>query len=182
MITAKLKGTMREKKGKGICRRLRQKHVVPGVLYGREKENMLVEFSEMDIIELIKNYGENAVVELEIGDFGQRAMIKEVQRDPVNRNINHLDMKYLDNNEKVHVDVPLVLKGEDMIKTKGGVVQKQISCLSVEGFPDSIPKVLVADVSNLDLGGKLKVSDMEFSSELSVADDYNSIVAVVTPL
>lgn len=180
MDTVSLSGEIREQKGRGTCHRLRKAHKIPGVLYGRGKSNLMVEFSEMDINDLIKHYGEHALVELDVNGSSMKTMIKEIQRDPVDRSIKHIDMKYITDGEKVHIDVPVVLKGDDMIRSKGGIVQKQMGTLSVEADPQKIPKVIVADVSHLNIGEKLTLADVEFSSDITIADDMDSIIAVIT--
>lgn len=182
MDTVKLSALHREGKGKGACRRMRSSHRIPGVIYGRNRENMLVEFSEMEILDVIKRYGEHALINLEMDGNQYSTMIKEVQKDPAMHSIKHVDLKFIDEGEKVHADIPIVIKGEERVRSKGGVVQKQMGVLSVEASPDKLPKFLVADVSSLDVGDKLTVADVEFSSDISVADDIHSVIAVISNL
>lgn len=180
MDTAKLSADVRSGSGKGICHRLRNQHKIPGILYGRGQKNLLVEFSEMDIKDIIDRYGEHAVLKLDINNSTYKAIIKEVQRDPVKRNIQHIDVKYLNEGEIVHADIPVIIKGEKAVRSKGGIVQKITNALSVEAFPENLPKYFKVDVSKLNIGDKLTVKDVEFSSDLTIADDLDSVIAVIT--
>lgn len=180
MEFAELKGVPREKSGTGPSHDARRRGKVPGVVYGKNIDNLLVEFSEMELNSIIKEFGENAVVEIDVNGKSIKTMIKEIQREPVKRKLVHVDMKSITENEKVHADVPVVLKGEDYVRSKGGIVQKQLGTVSVMATPDRIPKYLVADVSRLSRGEKFTIADMEFSSELAVLSDINSVIASVT--
>jgi large subunit ribosomal protein L25 len=182
MEVTNLSGKLRNKAGHGVCNSLRNQHKIPGVLYGREHQNMLVEFSEMDLNNVVRENGEHALVNLDINGSRVKAMIKEVQRDPIKRNLIHIDMKYVKDDEKVHADIPVVIKGEEVIRSKGGIIQKQLGNVSIEASPEKLPKFVVADVSRLKIGDKFTVSDMELSSDISVATDMNSIVAIISPL
>jgi large subunit ribosomal protein L25 len=182
MEATNLSGNLRYRTGKGSCNALRNNQRIPGIIYGREHQNVLVEFSEMELNDVIKQYGEHALINLNLNGTNEKAMIKEVQREPVNRKITHIDMKYIKDDEKVHADIPVIIKGEDRVASRGGIVQKHIGNISVEGMPDKIPKYLVADVTQLNIGDKVIVSDVELSSDITIILDGHSIIAAITPL
>jgi len=179
MERAVLKANLREKAGSGKCNQIRRNNKVPGIIYGEKINNLLVEFSDMDLNNFVRQHGEHAVLEVDVDGKKLTAMIKEVQRDPVNRKLTHIDMKYIDGNEKIHADVPIVVKGEEWVRSKGGIVQKQLGTVSVETYPNKLPKYVVADVSNLNIGDKLSLADVEFSSDITVLSDIESIIATI---
>jgi large subunit ribosomal protein L25 len=170
----------RTKAGKGMPNRLRKEHKIPGVLYGKGMNNMLVEFAEMGIDDVIRNYGEHAIVNLDINGQKIKTMIKEVQRNPVSRAIEHVDMKYVKDDEKIHADIPVVLKGEGIINSKGWIVQKQLGHISIESTPDRLPRYVTCDVSKLNIGGRLTAADVEVSSDITVITDLHSVIASIT--
>jgi ribosomal protein L25, Ctc-form len=182
MKTAELSANVREESGKGSSHRLRKNHKVPGIMYGRELGNIMVEFSEMDLNDAIKSYGEHAIVNVDVNGEKIKTMIKEIQRDPVSRRVDHVDMKYIKDDEKVHADIPIVIRGESAVKSKGGVVQKQMGNITVETLPENLPKFVTADVSALNIGQKLMVSDIELSSDITLINDIHAIVASITGL
>lgn len=180
MDNINLSGKLRLRAGRGPCNDLRKHSRIPGVLYGREHQNVLVEFSEMELNDTIKQYGEHAVINLGLNDSSIKAMIKEVQRDPVNRRLQHIDLKYLRDDERVHSSIPVVLRGEESVRSRGGVVQKQLGSIVVESSPDKLPKYVVADVSRLNIGGKFTVADIELAEDITLETDIHSIIAAVT--
>ncbi|KPU45373.1 50S ribosomal protein L25 [Oxobacter pfennigii] len=180
MEAAQLKAKLRQKAGRGVCHSLRRQGEVPGVLYGKGIDNMLVEFSEMELNDIIKNQGEHAVINIDVNGSVLKTMIKEIQRNPVDRRPVHIDLKCIREDEKLHAEVPIMVKGEGAIRSKGGIVQKQLGTVEVEATPDQLPKFILADVSRLEIGDKITVADMEFASEISILSDINSIVATIT--
>ena len=179
MEASNLSANMRYNVGRGHSHQLRENHKVPGVLYGRNAQNIFVEFSEMELSDIIKKHGEHAIVNININGDIVKTMIKEVQREPVNRKLVHIDMNYIKDNEVVHADIPIMIRGEDMIRSIGGIVQKQLSTISIESMPDKLPKYIIADVSKLNIGDKLTISDVEFSSDIITELDMNSIIATI---
>lgn len=179
MDSINLAGKLRHKSGRGSCNILRNQHKIPGVLYGRENQNLMVEFSEMELGDVIRSYGENALVNLDLDGTKIKAIIKEVQRDPVKRNLTHIDMKYIKDDERVHADIPIVIRGEEYVRSNGGIVQKQMSTISVEAKPDKLPKYIIADISKLRPGDRFTVADMELSSDLTIDTDIKSIVIAI---
>lgn len=180
METVNLSAKVREKAGRGNTHMLRRNHRIPGVVYGKDAQNLLVEFSEMEIGSILKTYGEHAVVNLNIDGRNVKTMIKEVQRNPVNRNLSHIDLKFIKDDERIHADIPVVIKGEENIRSKGGIVQKQLGIVSVETTPDKLPKFFTVDVSKLNVGDKVTVANIEFASEISIATGLSSVIAAIT--
>lgn len=180
MESANLRAKLRDKSGTGPSHSLRRNNEVPGILYGREINNMLVEFSEMELNNVIRKHGEHAVVNVDINGSNVKTMIKEVQRDPINRSLVHVDMKYIKDDERVHTDVPVIIKGEEYVRSRGGIVQKQLGLVSVETTPEKLPKYFVADVSKLNIGEKLTIADVEFGEDITITSDIHSIIASIT--
>jgi large subunit ribosomal protein L25 len=102
MNSVYLNANLRKHPGRGPSHRLRKNHNIPGVVYGGSKDNLLVEFSEMDLNDVIRNYGEHALINLNVNGSNMKTMIVEVQRDPINRNLMHVDMKNVREDEIIH--------------------------------------------------------------------------------
>ena len=175
MKQIKIAANLRKTTGKGSSHRTRYNGKIPGVIYGKGFDNLFVEFSDMDIDHIVKNYGENAVVDIELNGSKIKTIIKEVQRDPIKNHVAHIDMKYINDGEVVHTNIPVLLEGGDNIRKKGGIVQKQVGAI-----PDNMPKYLVADISGLNIGDKLKVSDIEASSEIALDINPETVIALIT--
>lgn len=179
MVDTFVNCTLRNDIGSNACNRIRNAGHIPGVIYGHNFQNYPLDFDLKHLKSVIRDHGENAVVNVEINGSTYPAMIKEVQRNPVTGNIMHIDLQQLVLTEKIHTAVPILFSGKGMLNN-GTILQQQIQKVDIECYPDAVPKNITVDVSNLSIGDVLKVSDVEFGEEISILNDVNEIVASLT--
>ncbi len=153
---------------------------VPGILYGKNIANMLFEIGEIELTQELSRTGEHGIVNINIDGDEHMALIKEVQRDPVHRKCIHIDLEALTNDTVVTTDVPLFFVGEDMVRRNGGILQKERNKVKVQCKGGNIPKSINVDVSGLSFGDTCRLADIEFSKEISILDDRNTVIAAVT--
>ncbi|EYE89470.1 50S ribosomal protein L25 [Fervidicella metallireducens AeB] len=175
-----LHGNMRDCASKGNNHRLRNSGRIPAVVYGLNNPNLLVEFGELEVHDVIKKTGEHGIVELDLNGAKEKVMLKEVQRHPITKEIVHMDFQRINSSEKVHAKVPIVIKGEERISKNGAIAQIQINEVEVECTPDALPRYFTADLSKVPIGGRFTVGDLEVAEEISVLNDYNTIIASVS--
>lgn len=155
----------RTHQGRGASRRLRRAGKVPGILYGGENapENIAVNLNE-----LRKHLSTEAfyshVLTIECGDQRQRAVLKSLQRHPVHaENILHLDLQRVRDDQKLRMHVPIHFKGADIapgIKTGRGVLEHHLIQIEVECLPADLPEYLEIDISALQVGESVHLSDL----------------------
>jgi large subunit ribosomal protein L25 len=180
MATANLSATPRTDSGKGVARKLRAQHSIPGVLYGHHREPQPVVVDARELDRLIERYAtETTVVELALDGQSVRTLIREVQRHPFKRQVLHVDFQALVAGEKVTVDVPIVLHGTPAGVRVGGVLDQVLRELTVEVDPSEIPNHIDVDVSGLELAESLHVSDLTLPQGITVLDDADATVCVV---
>ena len=172
-----LNANLREHKTKGDTHKLRREGHVPANLYGREIQNMLVEFAELELNNVLKKTGDHGIIDVNINGKNYKAMIKEVQRDPINKKVMHLDLYKVDEKQKIHAKVPVLIKGEEYLRSNNSIVQKMQDEVEVECSVDNVPKYLVADVSRLSKKDKITVADLEVAEEISVIEPPSTILA-----
>ena len=180
MATANLSATPRTESGKGVARKLRAQHSIPGVLYGhhRDPQPLVIDARELD--RLVERYAtETTVVELALDGQSVRTLIREIQRHPFKRQVLHVDFQALVAGEKVTVDVPIVLHGTPAGVRIGGVLDQVLRELTVEVDPSEIPNHIDVDVSGLELAQSLHVSDLPLPPGVTVLDDADATVCVV---
>ena len=180
MATANLSATPRTESGKGVARKLRAQHSIPGVLYGhhRDPQPLVIDARELD--RLVERYAtETTVVELALDGQSVRTLIREIQRHPFTRQVLHVDFQALVAGEKVTVDVPIVLHGTPAGVRIGGVLDQVLRELTVEVDPSEIPNHIDVDVSGLELAQSLHVSDLPLPPGVTVLDDADATVCVV---
>ena len=182
MATATLSATPRTETGKGVARKLRAQHSVPGVLYGHHREPQPLVLDARELDRLVERYAtETTVVELGLDGQSVRTLIREVQRHPVKRNVLHVDFQALVAGEKVTVDIPIVLLGTPAGVKLGGVLDQTMRELTIHVDPSNIPNHIDIDVSGLELGQSIHVSDVPLAEGVTVLDDPDTTICVVAP-
>lgn len=153
---------------------------IPGVLYGKAMSNLLFEVGEMELVQEICAHGEHGVVEFGLNGEGHKALIKEVQRDPLTNKIIHIDLEELAGKSKIVSSVPIHYVGEEYINKRGTVLQKEKDSVKVECSIENLPKFININVGEGHVGAVYKLGDLEVASEISILDDLNSVIAAVS--
>jgi len=183
MATASLNASPRTEKGKGVARKLRAAGQVPGVIYGhgREPQSLTVNAREFDrLAERVRIT--STVIELALDGRTARTLVRELQRDPLRRNVLHIDFQELVAGEKVNVSVPLRFVGTaEGVKSAGGILEEVIHTLDVRVDPSNIPDHIDVDVTPLTIGHGLHVRDLKLPVGIEVLDDPDNTVCTVTP-
>ncbi|MBA1335492.1 MAG: LSU ribosomal protein L25p [Firmicutes bacterium] len=177
MSQAFLNGQFRSEIGKGPVNRLRNDGWVPGIIYGHNIDNVPVEVGSKEINRILRYYGENSLVGIDMGYGVKRVLIKEVQRDPVTRQVLHVDFQEVRHDQMIKTVVPIILIGKEVIEKNGLVLQHQLRELEVECLPQNLPKLVQADVSYMNIGESMTVADIEISEEISILNDDKEIIA-----
>ena len=187
MELSKVNVDVRSAAKKGAARRVRSGGSVPGVLYGRKREPIAVTFNEKELISsLDKDKRRNTVLTLTVRDGGKSedvtAMVRDAQINPLSRRLVHVDFLAVDLNAEVKVTVPLVLTGKPVGVTNGGNLHQSLHMVPIAAKPAQIPVKLEVDVSALDIGDALHVSDLKLGAGVRVAlDAKEAIASVVAP-
>lgn len=174
-----IKANERDRNSLHSVRKKRRMGLVPGVIYGPEVGNMLFEVGELELNKEISKLGEHGTIELQVNNKNIKALIREIQKEPVTKKIIHIDLQEIDKNKRIETEVPLLFSGS-LSSSKDGIVQKEKSSVRVEGRYSDIPKFITVDVSKMDMNDVLRVGDLEISKEISFAEDLDTVVAVVT--
>ncbi len=186
MAIVTLDAARRADVGKGVARRLRTGGRIPGVYYGRGEDSIPLTVSLKELQSVIESAeGSNVIVDLKFsGDAAKdrKALIREIQRDPVAGSILHLDLQHISLTERITVEVPIELVGIPTgVKDGGGILEHLLREVEVECLPTDIPSKLEVDVSALQIGDSLHVSDIKVERAVILTDAGRAIAAVVPP-
>jgi len=186
MGTLALKSERRSDVGKGVARKLRMTGRIPAVYYGRGEAPIPLVVGLKELEEVIHSAeGSNVIVDLRVGGDAspeRKALIREIQRDPVGGTILHLDLMHISLTEQIIVEVPIVLLGTPTgVKDGGGILEHLLREVEVECLPTDIPSKLEIDVSALNIGDSLHVSDLKADRVTIKTDATRAIAAVVPP-
>jgi len=177
----------RAEQGKGASRKLRRAGQVPAVVYGGDRPPMSISVDEHALRELLKGEGGEHTIfllKLEGSKEERRAMIREIQKDPISGRFKHIDFIRITAGHKVHVRMPVELKGDCVGVRHGGRVDFVSRELQVEVLPRDMFDKFTVDISNLDIGHHISVSDLESMlppSARILEDSHRVVVVVETP-
>jgi large subunit ribosomal protein L25 len=176
-----LEVSTRDATGKGPMRRLRAEGGVPAVVYGSGSEQLNLKVDAFSLGRVVR-HGTNQLIDLKGLGKGRLVLLKELQRDPVSQSLIHADFFEVDTKKKIHVAVPLHYEGRSHGVEMGGVQEVLVREVEVECLPLEIPDSFTLDVSALDIGDSLHISDLSLPDTVSllVADDV-TVVHVVAP-
>lgn len=160
--------------------------MAPGVVYGGGKDPVSVAFDPLLLEKKIKasHSGINTLFDLE-GDASvanRTVMVKEIQREPVRRTVLHADFLEIDLALRVQVSVPIHLLGDAPGLVEGGVVEHALRELELSCLPGGIPDDVTLDISGLELGDSLHVSDITLPGGVElISDSALSVVSMLVP-
>jgi large subunit ribosomal protein L25 len=182
-----LDAVRRQTKGKNEARRLRAAGKIPATLYGAQKageqpapESVAVDPKPFMRI-LHSASGLNTLITLKVqGGADARVLVRDVQLDPVTHHPLHADFYRVNMDRKIHVTVPVVLRGESRgVKLDGGVLDFVHREIEVEVLPANIPDSIEVDVTDLGIGDSVHVRDVATHAAWTPISDPDMMIVHV---
>jgi large subunit ribosomal protein L25 len=163
-------------------KRLRAEGKVPAVVYGRGNDPVSVSVDWKPLREVLTtDAGLNALIDLEVDGDTQLCIVKELQRHPIRQTVLHIDFLAISRDEEITVDVPIILTGEaESVEREDGMVDHLLFTLSVNAKPADIPNELTVDISALEIGDSIRVSDLALPSGVTTDVDPEEAVAIAS--
>jgi large subunit ribosomal protein L25 len=183
MSEYKLAAQSRAETGKGAARRARATGRVPAVLYGHGMDPVHLSVDAREFSHALRtDAGTNVLIELSVGRAKHLALAKEIQRNPVRGSFIHIDFLAVQRGETVQVRVPVHLVGESPGVREGGIADQDLHQVTVEAEVTAVPDSIQADISGLDIGDVLRVSDLKAPEGATIMEDAEaSVVSIVAP-
>jgi len=175
--SAQVSAQQRSEKGGRANKRLRDKGLIPGVVYGHKEAVIPITLPRKDVMNHIAHGAH--LFDLAIDGKSEKCLIKEVQYDHLGLEVIHVDFARVSLDEKVEVTVPLELKGEPKGEKDGGVLQQIINELELRCKVTDIPDVIRYDVSDMALDDVLHINQLKLPSGVTCLQDGEQIVATV---
>ncbi len=175
---------VRAKSGKKVAKQLRYRGQLPAVVYGENAASVACSVDYRALSDLLKAHGRNAIISLSAGDGSQSTIIKDIQYHPVRGEILHVDFHRIDLTRKIVVDVPVHATGSAVgVRIGEGILEQMLHEIEVECLPTDIPDHIAVDVSALEIGDSLHVSDIVLDGDdLSIVTDSDrTMFAVAAP-
>ena len=174
---------VREKTGTGGARETRRAGMVPGVLYGGAKEPVAIAVKSNEFRKALhtgKLLGH--LVTLKYGAETQPVIAKAIDMHPVTDEPWHFDLYRVDEHQQIKIEVPVHFSNHDASPglKRGGTLGVILHTVTVACHADSIPEELVIDLTGLEIGDAIRVSDLKFPAKVEAAMDADVVVASVT--
>jgi large subunit ribosomal protein L25 len=183
MAVITLSGSRRDALGKGGARKARASGNIPGILYGHGDKPVPLSIPTRAFqVALQSHAGGNAIVNLSLGSDEFTALIRDVQYDPINHHVLHLDFQHISLTETIEVSVAVRLVGLPVgVKDGGGILEPITRELEVRCLPTAIPASIDVDVTQLAIGDSIHVRDVSVPNVTVLTDGDSTIATVVPP-
>lgn len=170
--------------GSAASRRLRTQEIIPAVVYGQGMDPITISVARRDLrTALGGSAGMNTVLNLTIDGKMFPAIIKEVQRHPVRRNVSHVDFIQVNLSEQIVVAVPVRLEGEaKAVLANNGLVDPAVDTIEVSTTPRNIPDEIVIDISDMTMDSIVRLSDIVLPAGVTAIGDPDTPVVTVLEL
>jgi len=175
----------RQEHGKVLVKKLRRQGRVPAVIYSHGQSAVSLMLDAKELAPIFKpGSSENFVIALKLDDgTTKRAIIRQIQTEPIRNRLLHLDLQEISLKEKIKVRVPVETAGTpEGVKNQGGILEHVLDQVEVSCLPGDIPDKIVVDISHLKVGQSLHVGDIKMDKVEILNDPSQVVVTVITPI
>jgi large subunit ribosomal protein L25 len=172
----------RQDAGKGASRRLRRNGLVPGIVYGAQREPELISLAHNELAHHLEEEGfYSRILDLKVGDKVEKVVIKDLQRHPARPFVLHVDFQRIIVDEKIRMTVPLHFVDEATSKgaKQGGRVAHNLTEVEVSCLPKDLPEFIDIDMSEMDIGDIVHLSEIRLPANVALAHSPDPDVPVV---
>ncbi|WP_085522375.1 50S ribosomal protein L25/general stress protein Ctc [Tuberibacillus sp. Marseille-P3662] len=181
MVT-ELKATSRDHSSKSMTKKIRHQGQIPAVVYGQKADNTAIAVSENEMTRIFQRVGRNGVLRLDIdGERQYSVMAHDIQKDRLKDEMIHIDFLQVDMDTEMDSVVPVHTTGDSPGEKEGGILQHSLNELNVRAKPADIPSVIEVDISELNIGDTVQISELTVSGNYELLDDPEEPVVTIIP-
>ncbi|MBB3083229.1 50S ribosomal protein L25/general stress protein Ctc [Geodermatophilus sabuli] len=173
MADFRLVAEARTEFGKGSARRTRRAGRIPAVLYGHGQDVVHLSLPSREFAAALRNGGANALLTIALDGKDELALTKAVQRDPLTRQYEHVDLLLVRRGERTTVEVPIVIVGEPGIDS---IPNHQLNTVSIEADATNLPESIEVDITGHTAGQNIAAGDLVLPSGASLITDPEALV------
>lgn len=177
-----LAGYQRTSKKKTETRRLRKEGMIPAVIYGHS-EPVSISISAHEFEKKFHSVSENTIINLNVEeDKKYDVLVKDYQEDMIKNRILHIDFYEIERGKILRTHVPVHLEGVPQGVREGGIIENQLHEVEIECLPKDIPEFFTLDISALQVGDALHVSDIPVSESVKILTPVEQSIVVITTM
>ena len=173
MADFRLVAEARTEFGKGSARRTRRAGRIPAVLYGHGQDVVHLSLPAREFAAALRNGGHNALLTVVLDGREQLALTKSVQRDPLTRQHEHVDLLLVRRGERTTVEVPVVVIGEP---GPDAIPNHQLNAVSIEADATRLPESIEIDVTGRTAGENITAGDLSLPDGATLVTDPEALV------
>jgi len=174
METVTLTAQPRTSRGKRAAAQLRKQPLVPAIVYGHKEEPAAVMLPQADLERVLRHHVR--VVDLQTNGHTDTALIREVQYDHLGKEILHVDFERHSKDERIHVEVPIELRGTPTGIGAGVVLDQPLHSLEVECLVIAVPESIRVRIEGLQLGHAIHVKELQLPEGVIALADPDAVV------
>ncbi len=178
-----LAASRRHETGKGVARRLRAAGQVPAVLYGKDQEPISLTLDAQEALSLFHSIStENTIVNVQIDDDKEEleTLVREIQMHPFRPDIVHVDFYCIERGVALEVEIPANYNGTPQGVRDGGVLEVILHEFRVKCVPSKIPESIEIDISHLEIGDSVHVSEVTMPEDVELLTDPGQTACLVS--
>ncbi len=173
----------REGAGKGLARKLRSDGMIPAVIYGSDISPQTVSVRRRELLGVLRaSQSGNIIIDLKVsGDDSRtyKVLVKDIQKDPVEGDLLHVDFQQISLTKEIHVNIPLRLTGVAYgVKTMGGILEFVQREVAVACLPTDIKDFIEIDITDLKIGDSVHAGDLVLD-KLELLTNPNQVLVMI---
>jgi large subunit ribosomal protein L25 len=182
MATIEFTAFARNTEGRAASRRMRRAGKAPGIVYGGTTAPTPIELDHNALIHALANETfHSSILSMKLGDATTKVLLRDVQMHPFRQQVLHVDFQRVDENKPVRIKVPLHFANGEVspaVKVSGAIISHVMTEIDISCLPKDLPEYIVVDLSELDVGKSIHVSDVKLPQGVSaVTGKVDSVVA-----
>lgn len=177
----------RTEQGSGASRRLRTAGFTPGIVYGGPAEPVAIKLDHNALYHALKKEAfHSSILDLEVDGKAEKVLLRDFQVHAFKQLVLHVDFQRVDPNQKIHVKVPLHFVNAEVspaVKLSSAVISHVLSELDITCLPKDLPEFVEVDLSAIEAGASLHVSDIKLPAGVAVAhaQENPTVVTAMIP-
>lgn len=169
-----IKVQRRDDEGKGASRRLRRGGQVPAIVYGGELKPVSIQIEHKDVWHASQNeWFYSSILDLDLNGDVQKVLLRDMQRHPFKQIVMHLDFQRINENEEIHLRVPLHFLNQEKSpagKTSGVVITHEMNDVEISCLPKDLPEYIEVDLGSIGIGDIVHLSDLKLPAGVTIPE------------
>ena len=178
-MTNKLQVSKRELRPRSLRTKLRKEGKALGVVYGYKVDSTPIVFDEMDLRKILRDHGDNALIELHFDGNKINSLVHGSETDPFTNFYQHVEFMAVKMDEETEVETDIVLVGDAKGVKEGGYLAQSLYKVTVAATPANIPERIELDVSELEIGDSVTVADLPEDKSYTIVSESDMHIASV---